>query len=433
MPLTTFPRPLSTPLVPTRPRRGPRGVVTALCRALAAVVMVALAAPALAQSPFSAAVWVNDDAITHHEIGQRARFLEVIGVGGSDPRGRARDRLIEERLQLQQGRRFGLRATPEQIADGMEEFARRADLSRDEFLDLLRQDGVAADTFRDFVRAGIVWRELVQGRFGPEVRVTDAQIARQQSVANVRPVEEVLISEIFLPSDPQFADAVQQLIPRILEIDTLEEFAEAARQISAAPTAEVGGRVDNWLPLRGVPEEIADQLRDASVAQIIGPLEVPGAFAFFQLRAKREVRNTPPGQIELEFRRAALPGGRSEANMTRVAQLRQRAGRCVDFGPVLLSLAPELPEAAVETTTLRQPQLPAGLATELARLDPGEISANMVEDGRLVVVQLCARRFIPDPAPTEEQVRFSVFNQQIERRAEVWLQTLREEAEIRRP
>ena len=432
MPLTT-PRPAPTETSPARPRRWPGGLLRALRRALPAIVCLALAVPATAQAPFSAAVWVNDQAITHYEISQRARFLELIGAGGADPRATARERLIEDRLQLQQARRFGLRASPEQIAEGMAEFARRAELSREEFLELLRQDGIAPETFRDFVHAGIVWRELVQGRYGPDIRVTDAQVARAQSVANIRPVPEVLLSEIFLPSDPQFADIVQELIPQILEITTVEDFAMAARQVSAAPSAEQGGRIDNWLPLRGLPEEIAVQLDGARVGQIIGPVEVPGAFAFFQLRASRETRDVPPGQIELEFRRAGLPGGRSEANLARVAQLRTRAESCADFGPVIGDLAPEVSAEAFETVTLRQPQLPAGLATELARLDPGEISANLVENGQLVVVQLCARRFVRDPAPTADQARFAVFSQQIERRADVWLETLREEAEIRLP
>jgi peptidyl-prolyl cis-trans isomerase SurA len=418
--------------IPARPRRWLPRLRHAAVR-LAAAGLLACAAPAVAQAPFSAAVWVNDQPITHHEIDQRARFLEFLGGGGPDPRARARERLIEDRLQLQTARRFGLRVTSEQISDGMTEFAGRAELSREEFVNLLAQDGIAQDTFRDFVQAGIAWRELVQGRFGPEIRVTEAQIDRAMSVGNVRPVEEVLISEIFLPTDPQFAEIVQQLIPQILEIDTIEEFALAAREVSAAPTSEQDGRVDTWFPLRGLPEEISMQLRDASVGQIIGPLEVPGAVAFFQLRAKRESRDLPPGQIELEFARAALPGGRSEANLARVATLRARAERCVDFAPVIGDLAPEVPAETVTTVTLRQPQLSAGLATELARLDPGEISANMVENGQLIVLQLCARRFVPEEARTREQVEFSVFNEQISRRADVWLQTLREEAEIRTP
>jgi peptidyl-prolyl cis-trans isomerase SurA len=429
MPLTSL---LSAPIRAAAPRCRPCAP-GALHRLLAAVLVLLFALPAAAQAPFSAAVWVNDEAITHHEIDQRARFLTFIGGGGPDARGRARDRLIEERLQLQAGQRFGLRPTPEQIAEGMAEFALRADLSADELVDLLRRDGIAPETFREFVRAGVIWRDLVQGRFGPDIFVTEAQIDRALSVANVRPVEEVLISEIFLPTDPQFAEIVQELIPQVLAIDTIEEFALAAREISAAPSGEQGGRVDTWFALRQLPEDVATALEGARVGQVIGPLEVPGAYAFFQLRARREARELPAGQIELEFRRAVLPGGRSEANLARVAELRGRAPRCADFGPVLFDLAPGLPAEAVETLTLRQPQLPAGLATELARLNPGGISANLVEQGQLVVLQLCARRFLPEPEPTREQVRFAVFNEQIQRRAEVWLQTLREEAEIRVP
>ena len=433
MPLTPPRRPAPTESWRARARSACAALLAAASLTAGIAVPVGLATPAAAQARFGAAVWVNDRAITHHEVEQRARFLQVIGAGGPDPRARARERLIDDTLQLQAARRFGLRATPEQINEGMEEFAARAELSAAEFIDALRQEGVSPDTFRDFVHAGLVWRELVQGRYGPDVLVSDAQVDRALSIANVRPVEEVLISEIFLPSDPQFAEIVQDLIPQVLAINTLEEFAEAARGVSAAPTAEVGGRVDNWLPLRGLPEEISVQLADARVGQVIGPIEVPGAFGFFQLRASRETRNIPPDQVEVEFRRAALPGGRSEANLAVVASLRARADSCAEFGPALFSLAPGLPDAAVETVTLRQPQIPAGLATELARLDAGEISANMVEGGQMVVVQLCARRFITDPARSREQVRFAAFSQQLERRAEVWLQTLREEAEIRIP
>ncbi|WP_209426628.1 peptidylprolyl isomerase [Pararhodobacter sp. SW119] len=433
MPLTT-PRPAPTrPMPAAQGRPWITGLRRLFRRALPLALCAALTAPATAQSPFSAAVWVNDDAITFHEIDQRSRFLEFIGGGGPDVRTIARERLIEDRLQLQVGRRFGLRATPEQITEGMAEFASRVELSTPEFLSRLQQAGVSQETFREFVHAGIVWRELVQGRFGPEIVVTEPQIDRALSVENVRPVPEILISEIFLPADPQFAEIVQQLIPQILEIDTLEEFALAAREVSAAPSGQAGGRVDNWLPLRSLPEPIAAQFETAVPGQIIGPVDVPGAFAIFQLRAKRETRNVPPGQIELEFRRATLPGGRTEANLTRVAELRIRAERCADFGPVIGDLAPTLPMEAVETVTLRQPQLSTGLATELARLDPGEISANLVDNGQLIVLQLCARRFVADPQPTREQARFAVFGQQIERRAEVWLQTLRAEAEIRTP
>jgi parvulin-like peptidyl-prolyl isomerase len=76
--------------------------------------------------------------------------------------------------------------------------------------------------------------------------------------------------------------------------------------------------------------------------------------------------------------------------------------------------------------------LPAGVVTELIRMNPGQVSANLVEGGDLVVVQLCNRRLVPDPRPGREQVRQMLFNRALEQRAEVYLQTLRAEAEIRR-
>lgn len=426
------------PLSPTAachptPRHRPAAErAAALVLALALLVAALLPGSARAQSLFGAALYVNDMAITNYEIDQRRRFLEFIGSGGADPRARAIERLIEDRLQVQEARRLGLRLGPEQMSDSMEEFAARADLSVDELLARMRRDGIERETFVAFIQAGTLWRELVQARFGPEVRITEAQIERAMSIENVRPRNEILISELFLPSDPQFADAVAQLVPQILALTTVEDFANAARQVSVAPTAEQGGRVDNWLPLDGLPEPLQSFLREGRVNQVVGPLEVPGALGFFMLRARRETRDVPAGQTELEFRRVALPGGRSEQNLTRVAAIGAEAEGCTDFGAAIGRAAPELPPEAVTTETRMLPEIPAGLATELARLNPGQVSANLVEGGALSVVMLCARRLVPDPRPSRSEVELLLFNRALEAQAEVYLQRLRAEAEIRR-
>lgn len=419
---------MTLPLLPavSRPLRG------ALLAVLVALLASALpGGPARAQSPFTAALYVNDSAITNYEIDQRRRFLEFIGAGGGDPRARAIERLIEERLQVQETRRLGLRLSPDQLNQGLAEFAARAEISVEEMLARMRRDGIDRETFIEFIRAGLLWRDLVQARFGPEIRVTEAQVEQALSIENVRPQTEVLLSEIFLPSDPQFAEIVQQLIPQILAIPSAEEFGNAARQVSAAPSAESGGRVDNWIALENIPEPLHSQLAQARQGQILGPIEVPGAYGIFLLRARRDTRDVPAGQTELEFRRVGLPGGRSPANVARVAAI-GRAEACVDFGAAVGAAAPELAPEAVTTVTARANELPAGLATELARLNPGQVSANLVEGGDLVVVMLCARRLVPDPRPSRDEVQMMLINRALEARAEVYLRTLRAEAEIRR-
>lgn len=432
--LPALPRHAARPRNPARPPSRLRASVLGLTLLACALVLGPVAAPqvARAQSPFAAAVYVNDAAITHYEIDQRRRFLEFIGAGGPDPRARALERLIEERLQEQEARRLGIRLGPDQLTEAMREFAARGELSIDEFMSRMRDAAIERDTFVNFIRVGVLWRELVQARFGPQIRVTPAQVEQALSVANVRPQTEILISEIFLPSDPRFAEIVGPLVPRILAIDTIAEFAEAARGVSATESGERGGEVPNWIPLATLPEALSAQLAAAPLNRVIGPIEVPGAIGFFMIRGRRDLRDVPSGRTELEYRHVALPGGRSETNIARAASIRNAVRACPDFGAAVGRAAPELPPEAVQTTTRMLPDLPSGLATELARLNPGQVSANLVEGGELIVVMLCARRLIPDPRPPREAVEQALLNRALEARAEVYLQTLRAEAEIRR-
>lgn len=415
-----------------RPAPGP-GWLGALGAALALAAGLILAAPAAAQSPFSAAVYVNDQAITHYEVEQRARFMQFIGSSSAPDRDAALENLIDERLQAFEIRRAGVRLTPDGIQAGLAEFASRGDLTPDEFLAAIREAGIDRQTVEDFIRNGLAWRELIRGRFGAEVRITEAQIDHALAVEAVRPVTEIQISEIFLPSDPQFQQVVQPLIPQIQAINSIETFATAARQYSAGQTRETGGRVDRWIPIETIPEPMRSLMADARVAQVLGPIELPGAYAFFQLRARREARDVPAGQIELEYRRVGLPGGLSEGNLQRVARIRALSDGCASFPAAVGQAAPELPAEAIATITRRQNALPAATAAELGRLNPGQVSANLVESGELAVLMLCARRVATDPAPSREQVQVALIDRALEGRAEAFLRTLRAEAEIRRP
>ncbi len=418
-----------------RPLPGPRSPLAMALLFVAGLVLGSIglspAHDAQAQSLFSPEVYVNDSAITRYEVDQRVRFFEALGSGGADPRARARDRLIDERVQVQEAMRLGVRASGEQVQAALAEFAARAELSGDEFLARMAEAGVDRDTVLSFLRAGVLWRELVNARFGPEILVTGSQIERAQTPESVIPVTEILISEIFLPSDPQFAEAVNQLIPQILALPSLETFADAARQVSAAPSAPQGGRVERWLQMGVLPEPIAEQFRDAPVGTIAGPLEVPGAFGIFQLRARRETRDVPANLIEVDFRRADLPGGRSEANLAIVERLRARADSCVDFEAEIAAQIQGIPSESMAVQSVRQNALGSGLATELARLNPREISAGLVENGALVVLMLCNRRVQRDPEAPPAQIRLDLFNQTLEGQALVYLRTLRAEADIR--
>ncbi|MEM1008219.1 MAG: signal peptide peptidase SppA, partial [Myxococcota bacterium] len=71
-----------------------------------------------------------------------------------NPLVEARNALIDDRLKQQVLAQFGLAPTPEAIEEGMTNFAQRAELSREEFIQALGENGVSEETFRDFVTIG---------------------------------------------------------------------------------------------------------------------------------------------------------------------------------------------------------------------------------------------------------------------------------------
>src|SRR4028118_1626962 len=124
-------------------------MASGLFRALGLALV--LAGPAAAQD-FSPVIFVNDRAVTGYELEQRIRLLEVFGTPGDLPEV-ARTQLVEERLKAQELERVGVSLTEEGLAEALEDFAARADLSTEEFVARLESDGIAYETLRDYVEA----------------------------------------------------------------------------------------------------------------------------------------------------------------------------------------------------------------------------------------------------------------------------------------
>ncbi|MBT26577.1 MAG: peptidylprolyl isomerase, partial [Rhodobacteraceae bacterium] len=134
---------------------------------------------AQAQSPFSPAIRVNDRAITYYEIDQRIMLMEALSAPGDLPK-EARKQLIEDRLKLDAAFAIGVNITEEMITAGIKDFAGRAKMTPEKFMDYLASKGVARQTFEDFLFSGLAWREVVRAKFASRLAVTDEDIDKAQ-------------------------------------------------------------------------------------------------------------------------------------------------------------------------------------------------------------------------------------------------------------
>lgn len=412
--------------------RGPAGrlrlpalaaLAAPLVLALPLSLPLAVTAPAQvqAQNLFAPRLYVNGRVITEYEVRQRALFLQLLRQPG-DPERIALDALRDERIQQTEAARLDLSVTDEEVLAGMAEFAARASLGTDEFVAELAKEGIAKETFRDFVVAGLLWRGVVHARFTGLVSVSDAEVDRALEVLSRPRSLKVLVSELVIPMEPGKEDSALALASSLSQsIHSEGEFAAAARRYSAAPTAEAGGRVPQWLQLDTLPGVIAQAMVALGPGDVSVPVTVPEAVVLFQLRDIARDEKAPPITVTLDWAeyRVADTG---EA----MARIAAGADGCND----LYKLARNDPPEALAMHSARAAEVPGDVGLVLARLDPGEV-APLPGGQRLVM--LCRRNAELDPAPSRDQIRNQLLNQRIESLAEGYLQELRSAALIREP
>jgi peptidyl-prolyl cis-trans isomerase SurA len=393
-------------------------LVAQVLRALVLALGVALPGLALAQgNPFAPVLRVGDRVITQYELTQRVLFLGVLNAPG-DVTALAMEGLIENRLQQAAADAAGIVVGADAVQAGMEEFAARANLSAEELIAALAPGGVDAETFRDFVEAGITWREVVRQKYAGRIQITEAEIDRAIAAGVAAGGEvRVLLLELVIPTDGNAAAALALANRLRAEIKTEAGFAQAARLHSKSETAALGGRLD-WALIDTLPGGVAAQLLALDKGGITEPIQQPGAVVLFYLRDITQGVGEGPVTMQVDYASFQLPPGLTEA------MVQARTDRCDDLYP----LASGLPEAALQRQTLPEAQLPAGIAASLGALDAGETA---MSGGTLLM--LCARTPLTEVPPSRDEVRVQLQNRKLSALAAGDLEELRSEAIITTP
>lgn len=378
-----------------------------------------------AQNLFAPAIQVNESVVTAYELQQRARMLTVLNAPGSSEK-LAREQLIDDRLRIQAAEAAGIVPSPEEVLDGMTEFAGRANLSREEFTQALEANGVAEQTFRDFVRAGLSWRLLIQARFAGRVNLSEAEIDRALGASGGSSVR-VLLSELIMPAPPPQADAVRARAERISQITSVAEFSAQARQYSATATRGAGGRLP-WQNLDDLPPVLRPLVLALAPGEVTDPIPIPNAVALFQLRDIEETAYTPPTFSAIEYAAYYLPGGRSETTLAQARVLASKVDRCDD----LYGVAKGQPEEVLDRQALPPADIPTDIAFELSKLDPGEVSTALTRSNgqTLMFLMLCGRTAEMNDDVDRDQFALGLRNQRLQSLAESYLSQLRADARI---
>ena len=251
------------------------------------------------KSIFSPIIEVNNSIITQFELIQRTRLVEALNLS-SDPALFAREQLITERLKQDEAKKLKITASNQELSLRLEQFASRANLSIIDFYKELRQLGIYPSTLETYLETEIIWRKIVNSKFDPTTSISDLEIQTAMNSAQFEDIFQVLLTEIIIPISSDNANDTEALIQKLREVRSIEEFSNAARKYSVAPTAASGGLV-TWQKFSDLPEILKPLILGLSPGEITEPVKLTKAVAIFQVRNVREVINNSDEQKLISF------------------------------------------------------------------------------------------------------------------------------------
>lgn len=232
---------------------------------------------------------VNDHIVTNAEVASLARVLKLIGKRNDRPwqsfTRAALDRLINQRLQIDEAERLNLAPKPFEVAAYFENFRKRHDLPQEKDRQTWLELGILPSVVTQTARAELAWIAIVDKVLRPRV------VMPTPMTTIVKPggaADHVLLSEIFFGvSTSQERAAARSFAERLYEkLQQGADFSETARRYSHSATSSNGGRLE-WLAHDLLFPGLAEIVVDFSPGAILPILETDRGIYLVRLEQRR--------------------------------------------------------------------------------------------------------------------------------------------------
>ena len=371
-----------------------------------------------AKDNFAPAIQVNEMIITQYELDQRSLFFELLKFPGNHKK-EAEKSLIDDRLKLKAAEKFNVEANPTALRLEMELFAKRANLTVEQFAKRLKKSGIDRVTWENYMLIPILWFETVNRKFASEMS-SSKLIDNIVSQSNARPEIQVLLTEIIIPVQLGFEEEANQRIAALRKIKSLESFSEAASTYSVAPTRDVGGKI-KWQNMSSLPAVVRPLISGLSIGEVSEPLPISGGLAIFQLRDLRESNKKSKSSfvdyIEFKFKKNPKINKLIMSNVI----------ICDD----LYSFVNSTPESELNRKNEKEKSLSKELRNTLSELDQNEFVLKDQDGITSKLLMVCGRNETENLSKTDmNEISRSLANKRLLSLANSYLENLRQEARI---
>jgi peptidyl-prolyl cis-trans isomerase SurA len=385
---------------------------------------------------------VNDDAITDFDLSQRVLFaIKTSGLQDSaDLRQRMAPQMlrqmIDERLQVQDAKKLGVKPTEGEVQNRYTEIERAAGLGRGQFRQYLQSVGIAPDIATQQIEAQIAWAKIIRRKVRSQVDVSEAEIddAMSRMRSNVGKTE-TRVAEIFVPVDrADSVDEGKRSADRIMEqLRRGAPFAAVAQQFSQGASAAAGGDL-GWVLPGALDPSLDAALERVQPRTYSEPIRSASGWHILYVVDRRPFAAARPDDVKLNLVQMtlALPPNASpdETNRATVEAQKAMAGvrQCSDLHVLSRQVKGS---TSGDLSGVRVGDLAANpqMYEQLPRLPVGGTAGPFRVAEGLQVVALCSKSG-GDGMPTRDAISQQLLIQKLEAAGRRYMRDLRRQATI---
>ena len=267
--------------------------------------LLALSSPALAANIVAI---VNDQPITELDLTQRISLLEVmddVPRGGLDKKAALRQ-MIDQTVKLQEAKRYNMLPSDAELTDRIKRLAKNLKLTPDQLYAKLEAKGISKEAFRDYVKAGMGFNRIIQGKYQQDIKASEAEVdtkmaelksnisaetAKIMNDPRMKPITVYKLMEINLPIDGDDQMLVQsraieaaQVLQRLKSCNGLKAASEGIFNVQKGKTFEADSTK--------LPPQMKAALDKGGIGRAIGPMRGKTGIQLIALCGIRKI--TPP-------------------------------------------------------------------------------------------------------------------------------------------
>lgn len=362
---------------------------------------------------------VNNTIITQVDLMNRLRFAALSSGLKPTPADLEKMKpqmlrmMIDEQLQLQLGKQFGIDISDEHVQETIKEVENGNGLASGTVIKMLEENNIPLKIYEDQIRAQLTWgvyihekyplksfeeqvTKKIYSEYVPTLQIADWEIEQEMKLQRDKETKKQYhLAEIFLPIDnpDQEPEARKSLEKLAEELQKGAHFQALAKQFSQSPTASQGGDM-GWLTDDQMEPEIREIVTKLYPGQLSVPIRTSQGYALIAFIEQR--LPTAEGQAMLTLQQILLPfpPGITEADVPEVLKNRGKivgkAKNCAALEALVKEEFPSGKTQQVKNTTFSN--LPGPLQNLVAGLDVHQISEPIPTPEGAIFVMVCEKQ-----------------------------------------